>query len=286
MNDKNKIIGFQGDKGAHSDLACRTYFQGYQTKAYRSFDEIFDAVANEEIDIAIIPFENSYAGRVAEIHNLLKETNLHITGEYFQDVAHYIAAPQGASLGDIKEVHSHPQALMQCRKFISKNKLNKTSCLNTATAAKQIAAKKDKSKAAICNKLAAEIYNLEIISDNIADSKDNKTIFISLEKEIPEIEKEKGQKSITTLLFTVRNIPAAIYKALGGFATNNVNIIKLESYISGGISQEAEFFISFEGDADDRKVQLALEELGFFSKRIRVLGVYNAATEREIRKHT
>lgn len=274
-----KKIAFQGDYGANSDLACRDNFPEYQTVAYKTFDDVFEAVEKKEVDLGMIPLENSYAGRVAEIHNLLQETSLYITGEYFQDINHCLCAPKGAGLDEIKEVLSHPQALMQCHNKIKEYKFEKKSFLNTATAAKYVAKHKNAGQAAVCSKLAAEIYGLDIILDHFEDHSNNRTIFVTISRQLEYVH-EAGKKTITSLLFKVRNIPAAIFKALGGFSTNNVNIIKLESYIPGGVSMEAEFFISFEGAPEQENVGLALEELGFFSKKIKLLGVYEQSEKR------
>ncbi len=275
-----KNIAFQGKLGAHSHLACKTYFPAAQYFPYENFEDVFAAVDNGEVNLGVIPIENSHAGRVSEIHNLLRMTELNIVGEFFLEIKHHLAAPAGSSLADITEVYSHPQALMQCSKTLKEHNLRKNSFINTAAAAAYIAEQNEKSKAALCSELAAEEHGLEIIKSDCQDYKNNRTIFIAIAKDIEELP-SKSEKKITTLLFTVRNIPAAIYKALGGFATNNVNIIKLESYIPGGLSQEAQFFISFQGDTDSRDVQYALEELGFYTKKIKLLGVYDQAPERK-----
>lgn len=274
-----KKIAFQGDYGANSDLACRENFSDHLTVPYKTFDDVFDAVDKGEVDLGMIPLENSYAGRVAEIHNLLKKTELYITGEYFQDINHCLAVPKGVKLSDVKEILSHPQALMQCHNNIKKFNLIKGSFLNTATAAKYISNKNNAGQAALCSKLAAEIYGLEILQDHFEDCSSNRTIFVTISKQI-EYSDIEDQKMITSLLFKVRNIPAAVFKALGGFSTNNVNLIKIESYIPGGVSREAEFFISFQGSPEQQNVNLALEELGFFTKKIKLLGVYPQSAKR------
>ncbi|PIR33997.1 MAG: prephenate dehydratase [Alphaproteobacteria bacterium CG11_big_fil_rev_8_21_14_0_20_44_7] len=266
------IIGYQGVEGAHSDMACRRAYPYAQTKPYSTFEDVFEAVSNGEIEIGIIPIENSYAGRVAEVHNILANTELHIIGEYFQKIEHHLLAVKGTKIGDIKDVVSHPQALMQCAKSIKELGLNKIEALNTAIAAKNIAESGDKTKAAIASELAAEIYNLDILQRNVQTAQDNQTIFIAVAKE--PIDPEPADNIVTTLLFTIRNIPAALYKSLGGFATNNVNMLKLESYIPGGQSDMADFFISFQGHPKERRVQLAIEELGFFTRKVKLLGVY------------
>jgi prephenate dehydratase len=277
--DYKKKIGFQGDFGANQHLACRTYFPNAQYQPYDRFEDLFTAIESKELDLALLPLENSYSGRVAEIHNLLYKTNLYIVGEYCLDINHNLAVLPGAKMTDITEIISHPQALMQCSNNIKSLKVKTSASLNTAIAAKLIKDRQDKSYATLCSDLAAKINGLEVLKEGFQDNSNNKTIFITIAREVDFLPVSATQK-ITTLLFSVRNIPSAIYKALGGFATNNINIIKLESYIPGGISAKAEFFISFEGSPDDIGVKNALDELGFFSKKIKLLGIYNCFVKR------
>ena len=272
------IIAFQGLEGANSDLACRRAYPYMATKSYPTFEAVFDAVENGEAELGMIPLENSYAGRVAEVHNFLARTKLHIIGEHFLKIEHHLLATAGTKLAEVTQVYSHPQALMQCGRFIKEHNLQKFEALNTAVAAKNVADWKDGTKAAIGGELAAEIYGLEILKRNIEDAKDNTTIFVTIARE--PIDPEPSDKTITTLLFTVRNIPGGLYKSLGGFATNNVNMLKLESYIPGGKSDNADFFISFQGHPKQRNIQQAIEELGFFTKRVKLLGVYEADDQR------
>lgn len=272
------IIGFQGVLGAHSDLACRKAYPYMDTKSYPTFEDVFDAVEKGEVEIGMIPIENSYAGRVAEVHNILAHTGLHIVGECFLKIEHHLMAPKGAKLEDIKEVYSHPQALMQCKGFLKENGLERHEALNTAVAAKQVAEMGDVTKAALASELAAEIHGLEIIKNSVQDSETNQTIFIAIAKEPVDV--APADDVVTTLIYTIRNIPAALYKSLGGFATNNVNMLKLESYIPGGKSEMADFYISFQGHPEQKNVQLALEELGFFTRKIKLLGVYKGDAER------
>ena len=274
-----KKIAYQGREGAYSNLACKSFFPKYHAYGYASFDDVFEQVKEGNVDLGILPIENSYAGRVPEIHNLLSQTNLYIVGEYFQEIKHCLAAPQGVKLNDLEEVCSHAHALMQCSKKIKKHKLKKISYSNTAAAAEYIAKQNDPKIATICSGYAAKINNLKILDKNFSDIKDNYTIFIAIAKKIDYL-KLKNSAKITTMLFTVRNIPASIYKALGGFASNQINLLKIESYIAGGASKEAQFFVSFIGSPDEKKVQYALEELGFYTKNTKLLGVYNAARER------
>lgn len=279
MNSKNNIIAFQGVEGAHSDMACRTTYPYMETLAVESFEDAMNAVLEGRANYCMIPTENSKAGRVAEIHNLLRNTDLSIVGESFQRIEHFLAAPKGAKLEDIEHVYSHPQALMQTKETLAEYNFKKHDYSNTATAARDVAQWGDKTKAAICSKLAAEIYGLEILKENIEDEKDNTTIFIIMS--LTPADFDPKEKIITSLLFTARNIPSALYKSLGGFATNNVNLLKIESYIAAGKSKTADFFISFEGNPEEKNVQLAIEELGFFCRKIRVLGVYPADENRD-----
>lgn len=280
MAKKNNIIAFQGVKGAHSDMACRKAYPYMDTMAFSSFDDAIKAVEDGVASLCMIPIENSRAGRVAEIHNLLPNTNLYIVGEYFQRIEHHLLAPKGTKKSDIKQIYSHPQALMQCKDNINKiGKIERKEYSNTAAAAKDVGEWNDKSKAAIASELAAELYGLDIIKRNMEDAEDNTTIFVAMSKEAADPDPKDG-KVVTSLLFTARNIPAALYKALGGFATNQVNLLRIESYIPSGKSTTAQFFISFEGHPDSRNVQLAISELGFFCQKVKVLGVYTADENR------
>jgi prephenate dehydratase len=277
----NNTIAFMGVAGANADLACRQTHPYMDTLACASFEDVFNAVEKGDALLGMIPIENSQAGRVAEIHSLLPKTNLFIVGEHFQSIEHHLVAIKGAKLESLKEVYSHPQALMQCREHIRELKLNSNVHSNTATAAADVAKWNDPTKAAISSKLACELYGLEIVKANVEDSKNNHTVFVTISREPVDPEPETEKHIITTVIFTIRNIPAALYKAMGGFATNGVNLLKLESYIPGGEAQEAaQFYINFEGSPKTRNVQLALEELGFFTKKVKVLGVYPADEKR------
>lgn len=273
-----------GLSGANADMACRLAEPYMHTLPCASFEDVFDAVRDGKAKLGMIPIENSQAGRVAEIHQLLPKANLHIVGENFLPVSHVLAATKGASLETIKEVYSHPQALMQCRENIRALNLTTHTHSNTAGAASDVAQWKDATKAAICSPLAAELYGLEILKRDMQDSNENVTVFVKIAREPLEMSfDDENEMVLTTILFTLRNIPAALYKSLGGFATNNINLLKLESYIPGGTSQTAQFFITFVGHPEQRPVQLALEELGFFTQKVDVLGVYPAAPERQQR---
>lgn len=272
--DPENTIAFMGVAGANADLACRQAHPYMHTLPCPSFEDVFEAVANSQAQLGMIPIENSQAGRVAEIHNLLPRTNLHIVGEYFQPIEHCLMAPKGATLESIKNVYSHPQALMQCREHLRELGYTTHTYSNTAAAAEDVAKWNDPTKAAIASPLAGELYGLTTLRPHLQDSDTNTTVFIIIAREPLDPEPSSG-RILTTLLFAIRNIPAALYKSLGGFATNGVNILKLESYIPGGAARDsAQFFLTFEGHPREKKVQQALEELGFFCKKVTVLGVY------------
>ena len=278
--DPENTIAFMGVEGANADLACRQACPYMHTLGVPSFDDVFEAVASGKAALGMIPVENSQAGRVAEIHNLLPRTNLHIVGEYFQHIEHCLLAPKGATLETIKDVYSHPQGLMQCREHLRELGLTTHTYSNTAAAAADVAEWNDITKAAIASPLAGELYGLTVLREHMQDSDNNITVFIIVAREPADPEPDAG-RILTTLLFNIRNIPAALYKSLGGFATNNVNILKLESYIPGGAARDsAQFFLTLEGHPRERNVQLALEELGFFCKKVTVLGVYPSDAKR------
>lgn len=278
--DPENTIAFMGVEGANADLACRQTHPYMETLPCAGFEDVFEAVEQGHAKLGMIPVENSQAGRVAEIHNILPRTKLHIVGEYFQPIEHCLLAPKGATLETVKHVYSHPQGLLQCRENIRKLGFEGHAHSNTALAARDVAEWKDVTKAAIASPLAGQLYGLETLQEHLQDSPDNTTVFIIIAREPADPDPEK-ERVITTVLFTIRNIPAALYKALGGFATNGVNILKLESYIPGGQAREAaQFFLTFEGHPRERGVQLALEELGFFTRKVNVLGVYPADKQR------
>jgi prephenate dehydratase len=271
-----KIIAFQGSIGANSYLACEKFYQDCKPQAYPTFYDVFKMVEEGKADYGMIPLENSYAGRVSEIHNLLQSSSCSIVGEHFLPISHNLAAIKGVKVEEITDVYSHPQALMQCQSNLRELNVEIHDYSNTAKAAEFVALSQDKTKAAICSKKAAQNNQLEIIKENMQDSgNDNVTVFIVISKNGIDPEPENGTV-LTTLLFTIRNITGSLYKALGGFATNGVNMVKLESYIPGGASEQAKFFITIEGHPSEPKVALSLEELGFFSKNVKLLGVYYA----------
>ncbi len=272
---KPKTIAFQGVYGAYSDMACRSVFPDAKTLPCQSFNEAFSAVSEGKVDLAMIPVDNTIAGRVADVHHLMPNGNLYIIAEHFQPVNHMLLGVKGAKIEDLKYVHSHIHALPQCRVFLDKLGVTPLIHADTAGAAKEIAAKGDKSHGAIASSLAADIYDLEIIASDIENESHNSTRFLILapEPHIPDI--NSGQKVITSLYFEVRNIPAALYKALGGFATNGLSLTKLESYVDETF-QAATFYCDIEGHPESREFKLALEELGFFAKDVKFLGAYPA----------
>ncbi len=275
-------IAFQGQPGAYSDLACRTAFPRMETLPCPGFEDAFDAVRTGRAALAMIPIENSVAGRVAEPHQLLPHAELHIIGEHFQRVEHHLLAPPGASLKTLKTVQSHVQALDQCRAATRKLGLRRVVGADTAGSAAEIARAGDVSRAAIASELAGKIYGLKSLRKNIEDADHNTTRFIVLSRKTVDPDPRQGPV-ITSFVFRVRNVPAALYKAMGGFATNGVNMTKLESYMVGGRFEATLFYSDVEGHPKDRSVALALDELRFFSHEVKILGVYHAHPHRRPR---
>jgi len=273
--DPTRAIAFQGAPGAYGDLACREAYPEMESLPCPSFEDAFAAVRETRAALGMIAVENSIAGRVADIHHLLPGSGLHIIGEHFQRVNHHLLAPKGASLATLKTVHSHVHALSQCRNAIRALKLKPIVHPDTAGAAADVAERDDPSEAAIASSLAGEIYGLTSLKADIEDAAHNTTRFLVMAREPVDPGAAAGPV-ITSFLFRVRSVPAVLYKALGGFATNGVNITKLESYIIDGAFTVAQFYADIEGHPDQRPVRLALEELGFFSREVRILGVYPA----------
>ena len=271
----SNVIAFQGALGAYSDMACRAVHPEMTTLACASFEDTFAAVDDARAGLAMIPIENSSAGRVADIHHLLPDSGLHIIAEHFQKVDHQLLAPKGATMDTIREVHSHVQALSQCRRFVRGAGLKPMVHADTAGAAAEVAGRADPTQAAIASELAGEIYGLDSLSSDIQDIEHNTTRFLIMAKEPIDPDPAEGPV-VTTFVFRVRSVPAALYKSLGGFATNGVNITKLESYIIDADFTVAQFYADIEGHPDQRLVRLALEELGFFSREVKILGVYPA----------
>jgi len=275
MTDAARTIAFQGAPGAYSDLACRNAKPGMTTLPSATFEEAFAAVREGRAELAMIPIDNTVAGRVADIHHLLPESGLHIVGEHFQPVVHHLLAPRGATIQGLKTVHSHVHALPQCRKLIAELGLKAIVHADTAGAAADVAARQDPSEAAIASELAGQIYGLTSLRANVADLANNTTRFIIMRREPVDPDPVEGPV-ITSFVFRVRSVPAALYKALGGFATNGINITKLESYMVDGAFTVAQFYAEIDGHPERRPERLALEELSFFSREVRILGVYPA----------
>ena len=270
-------IAFQGEKGANSETACRNAYPDMELMPCPTFEEVFSAVETGKADLAMIPIENTIAGRVADIHHLLPESKLHIVGEYFLPIHFHLMALPGVKCSEIKTVHSHIHALGQCRKYIRKNSWKPVVAGDTAGAAKLVSEVKDHTMAALAPCLASSLYGLDILEKNVEDAENNITRFVVLSKGKNWAESnDPDTKMITTFVFRVRNVPAALYKAMGGFATNGVNMTKLESYQLGGEFTATQFYSDIEGHPDDRLVALALEELRFFTQELRILGVYEA----------
>ncbi|OJU50730.1 MAG: prephenate dehydratase [Mesorhizobium sp. 61-13] len=282
MIEKTNRIAFQGEPGANSDTACRNVYPTMEPLPRPTFEDAFSAVETGKADLAMIPIENTIAGRVADIHYLLPESKLHIVGEYFLPIHFQLMVLPGVARGEIKTVHSHIHALGQCRKYIRKNSWKPMVAGDTAGAAKLVAEKQDRTMAALAPTLAAELYGLDILEENVEDTERNITRFVVLSKGRSWADRNVNQgMMITTFVFRVRNVPAALYKAMGGFATNGVNMTKLESYQLGGEFTATQFYADIEGHPDDAHVARALEELRFFSREVRILGVYEANEYRE-----
>jgi len=279
---KRRRIAFQGEPGANSHIACREAYPNYEPLPCATFEDAFAAVRFGRAALAMIPIDNSVAGRVADIHHLMPASRLHIVAEWFLPVQHQLMALKGATLKTIKTVESHVHALGQCRNIIRKLGVKAVVAADTAGAAREVAEAGDISRAALATKLAALIYGLKILKKDVADQAHNTTRFVVLARE-PKWASRKEKRVVTTFVFEVRNIPAALYKALGGFATNGVNMTKLESYMVDGSFSATQFYADVQGHPKQRGLELALEELEFVSqpKSLRILGVYPAHRFRE-----
>ncbi|SOC94931.1 prephenate dehydratase [Rhizobium sp. AN5] len=272
-------IAFQGEFGANSDMACRDMFPDMEPLPCPTFEDAFNAVENGEADLGMIPIENTLAGRVADIHHLLPESRLHIIGEYFMPIRFQLMVIPGVTKDEIRTVHSHIHALGQCRKIIRSNGWKPVVAGDTAGAARLVSEKGDRSMAALAPRLAAGLYGLDIMAENVEDSENNITRFVILSRDENWAKRQSQGEApdetiVTTFVFNVRNIPAALYKAMGGFATNGINMTKLESYQLGGKFVATQFYADIEGHPDDEPVRHALDELRFFSEKVRILGVY------------
>jgi prephenate dehydratase len=279
---KRRRIAFQGEGGANSHIACMEAYRGYEPLPCPTFEDAFAAVRGGRAELAMIPIDNSVAGRVADIHHLMPQSALHIIAEWFLPVQHQLMAPHGATLQSIRTVESHVHALGQCRNIIRALGVRAVVAADTAGAAREVAEAGDISRAALATALAAKIYGLKLLKRNVADFKHNTTRFIVLSRK-PKWASRTEKRVITTFVFQVRNIPAALYKALGGFATNGVNMTKLESYMVGGSFAATQFYADVQGHPRQRALELALEELQFVSqpKTLKILGVYPGHPFRE-----
>ncbi len=277
---KIKKFSFQGVNGAYSEQAGYTLYPSATSIPCPTFEEMFEQVRIGEADAAMVPIENSLAGRVADTQRLIPDSKLKITSEYFFEVNHNLLGIKGSKISDVKRVHSHEQGIAQCRNNILK--LNKQMIIeaDTAGSAKMISELNNVEDAAIASKLAAKIYNLQILQDNFQDIANNVTRFLVMQKKLVDVDVNSKQ-ILTTLVFNVRSIPAALYKCLGGFASNGVNITKLESYIHPQGFDVAQFYIDFEGHPESPSVKLALEEMKFFCKHLNILGVYEKSSFRK-----
>jgi prephenate dehydratase len=280
MTDVTRRIAYQGEPGANSHLVCKQHYPDWEALACASFEDVFAAVEGGDAELAMIPIDNSIAGRVADIHHFLPDSGLHIIAEHFLRIRFALMAIPGASIGNIRTVHSHVHALGQCRKVIRQHGLTPVISGDTAGAAREIAELGDPTQAAISPPLAAEIYGLEILADDVEDEDHNTTRFVVLSREYVVAPAGNGPV-VTSFIFNVRNLPAALYKALGGFATNGVNMTKLESYMVGGRFTATQFLAEVDGHPEDVGLKNALEELAFFTTDVKILGVYPAAAFRD-----
>ena len=274
-----KTIVYQGEPGANSHIACDLYDKNLESIACQSFDEVFNNVINQKNDYAMIPIENSIAGRVADIHRLMPTSGLKIIGEFFLEIQHSLMGVEGSTLQTLSTVRSHEMALSQCRNSIKELGIEPRASADTAGSAREIYEINDISIGAIASPLAAKIYNLKILKDNMEDKGFNTTRFLILSRE--DIEQKKFEEPmITTLIFKVKNVPSALYKALGGFATNGVNMLKLESYQVDGSFLATQFYVDIEGHYQEDSIKLALEELSHYSEEVKILGVYPSKRDR------
>ena len=278
----NKIkVAIQGELGAYSHIAVEKLYKDAEIKTCSTFEETFKQAYNDSSYKIVIPIENSLAGRVADIHYLLPKYKLQIHGEYFLPVEHYLLGKPDAKIEDIKYVRSHAQAISQCQNIIVKRKFKSIISVDTAGSAKDLAEGKDKSIAAIASNLSAKMYNLKILEKNIEDEKGNVTRFLIMGKNIEQPEYTNDKKFITSCIFRLKSEPSALYKSLGGFATNQVNLTKLESFSVKNTFDQTNFYLDFEGHLEQTAVKKALEELGFHTETLDILGVYESSAYRQ-----
>lgn len=275
----NLKVAYQGVPGAYSHIAAQNVYPDSEYVACETFAEAMNRVQSGEVDFAVIPVENSTAGRVSDVHFLLPKTGLSIVGEYFLPIHHQLLALKGAKLQDIKTAMSHPQALVQSAEFLAAHGIVPEARIDTAKSCEFVLEYNDKSKAAIASVLAGKIYGLEVVAENIETMKNNTTRFLLMSREaiVPEYD---GEAFMTSFIFKARNIPAALYKALGGFATNGINLTKIESYLEKGSFVSAQFYVEVEAHPAQKSFQNAMEELKFFAENIHMLGTYYAAKSR------
>ena len=273
-------IAFQGAPGAYSHPACREKFPELDAYPCATFEDAFAAVKDGHANLGMIPIENSLAGRVADIHHLLPDSHLYVVGEHFHRVRHQLLAPKGATLESVKQVMSHEQALSQCRGMLRDLGLQPVRRADTAGAAREVAERGDPTEAAIASSLAAEIYGMEVLRSHIEDRLGNTTRFIVMARNRADPDPRSEVKALTSIIFQVRSVPAALYKALGGFATNGINVVKLESYMTDSFFTVAQFYAEIEGHVADPAVERAFDELKYFSTVFRVLGCYPASEYR------
>jgi len=268
-------IAYQGEPGANSHIVCQEHYPDLEALPCASFEDVFAAVAGGEAELAMIPIDNSIAGRVADIHHFLPGSGLHIVAEHFLRIRFHLMAVPGASLDTIRTVHSHVHALGQCRRIIREHGLTPLISGDTAGAAREVAEAKDPTQASISPPLAAEIYGLEVLAADVEDEDHNTTRFVVLSRDFVQAPPGNGPV-VTSFVFNVRNLPAALYKALGGFATNGVNMTKLESYMVDGQFTATQFLAEVDGHPEETPLRNALEELAFFTTDVTILGVYPA----------
>ncbi|MDC1096038.1 prephenate dehydratase domain-containing protein [Pelagibacteraceae bacterium] len=274
-------IAFQGEKGAYSHIATEKLFKNAEIKTCSTFEETFKTAYEDENFKIIIPLENSLAGRVADIHYLLTKYKLQIYAEHFQIVEHSLIVRPEANIGDIKYVRSHAQAIGQCQKIILSNNFKTIISADTAGSAKELSEGKNKSIAAIASELSAKIYNLKVLKKNIEDEAGNVTRFLIMGKNVSQPEYKKEKKYITSCIFRLKSTPSALYKCLGGFATNQINLTKLESFSVKNTFDQTNFYLDLDGHIEEKAVQKAMEELGFHTETLDILGIYEASNFRQ-----
>ncbi|MEL7129759.1 MAG: prephenate dehydratase [Pseudomonadota bacterium] len=272
-------IAYQGEPGANSHIACKDAYPEMEPVPCRTFEDVFSIVERGDADLAMIPVDNTIAGRVADIHHILPETQLHIIAEHYLPIRFQLMGLAGVALGDVKRARSHIMGLGQCRNFLRANGIEGVTAADTAGAAREVSELKDPATAAIAPRLAADVYGLQILAENVEDASHNTTRFVIMSRDPGDRRPDDG-KTVTAFIFQVRNIPASLYKVMGGFATNGINMTKLESYQLGGSFTATQFYAEIEGHPEERPVQLALEELGFFSTMLKIIGVFPAGERR------